>query len=157
MLLPFFKACEASWIGNHIRASQWLFPAIEAVHLIALAVIGGAVLLVDLRLLGFGLRDQPVARVARSAQPWLIGSLLVMIATGLLMFLSESVKCYYSDAFWWKMAFLASSIVFAFTVRRWVTLAEEARIAPLWSKAVALTSLMLWFGVGAGGRWIGFS
>jgi hypothetical protein len=157
MLLPFFKACEASVIGETIRGSFWLFPAIEAVHLIALSIIGGAVLLVDLQLLGFGLQDQPIRNIARNAQPWLIGSLLMMITTGLLLFFAESVKCYYSDAFWFKMSSLALAILFAFTVRRWVTLADEARVGPVWSKVTGLVSLALWFGVGAGGRWIGFS
>jgi len=157
MLLPYFKWCEATSIGAGIRDSLWLFPAIEAVHLIALAVIGGAVLMVDLRLLGFGLRDQPVAKVAREAQPWLVGSLLVMLSTGVLMFLSEAVKCYYSSAFWWKMTFLGLSIAFAFTVRRRVTLMDQTRVGPFWSKVVALVSLTMWLGVGAGGRWIGFS
>jgi hypothetical protein len=157
MLLPFFKWCEASGIGNYIRSSFWMFPAIEAVHLLALAAIGGAVLLVDLRLFGWGLRNQPVAKVAREAQPIFVGSLLVMLSTGILLFLSESVKCYYSTAFWWKMTFLALSIVYAFTVKRRVTLADEARVGPVWSKVVAFVSLAMWFAVGAGGRWIGFS
>ena len=157
MLLPFFQWCEASGIGTGIRASFWLFPAIEAVHLLALAAIGGAVLLVDLRLFGWGLRSQPVAKVARDAQPIFVGSLLVMLSTGTLLFLSESVKCYYSNAFWWKMTFLTLSILYAFTVKRRVTLADEARVGPVWSKVVAIVSLVMWFGVGAGGRWIGFS
>ena len=157
MLLPFFQWCEASGIGAGIRASFWLFPAIEAVHLLALAAIGGAVLLVDLRLFGWGLRSQPVAKVARDAQPIFVGSLLVMLSTGTLLFLSESVKCYYSNAFWWKMTFLTLSILYAFTVKRRVTLADEARVGPVWSKVVAIVSLVMWFGVGAGGRWIGFS
>ena len=157
MLLPFFKWCEASAIGNGIRSSFWMFPAIEAVHLLALAAIGGAVLLVDLRLFGWGLRNQTVAKVARDAQPIFVGSLLVMLSTGVLLFLSESVKCYYSTAFWWKMTFLALSIVYAFTVKQKVTLADEARVGPVWSKVVAFVSLAMWFAVGAGGRWIGFS
>lgn len=157
MLLPYFKWCEASAIGNGIRASFWLFPVIEATHLLALSVIGGAVLMVDLRLFGYGLRRQTVADVAREAQPWFVGSLLVMLTTGMLLFLSEAVKCYYSDAFWWKMTFLFLSIVFAFTIQRRVTQADEARVGPVWSKVVAVISLVMWFGVGAGGRWIGFS
>ena len=157
MLLPFFKACEASFIGTSIRASFWLFPAIEAVHLLALSVIGGSVLMVNLRLFGLGLRDQPRERIWRNVQPWFVGSLIVMLITGVLLFLAESVKCYYSDAFWWKMTFLALSIVFAFSVWRKVSLADEARVGPAWSRIVALVSLLMWFGVGAGGRWIGFS
>ena len=62
-LLPFFEWCESSALGEFIRSSLWLFPAIECVHLIGLVVLGGAVLLVDLRLLGLGLRDEAVDRL----------------------------------------------------------------------------------------------
>jgi hypothetical protein len=156
-LLPFFTWIENSAVGGAIRSSSWLFPFIEAFHLLGLAVIGGAVLVVDLRLFGFGLWRQPVAQLARDAQRWLIGSLLVMIATGSLLFSSEAIKCYYHDAFWFKMTSLFLAIVFTFTVRRKVAMADEARVSPLWNKLVALTSVLLWSGVGVGGRWIGFS
>ncbi len=156
-MLPFFQWCEASGIGEAIRTSPWAFAVIESVHLLGLSVIGGAVLIVDLRLFGFGLRGQPVTQVAREAQPWLIGSLLVMLATGFGLFLSEAMKCYYSTPFWVKMISLFLAIIFTFTVRRSVTMAGEERVRPLWLKLVALVSLTLWFGVGAGGRWIGFS
>ena len=156
-LLPFFEWCEATAVGNAIRNSLWLFPVIESVHLLGLAVIGGALLVVDLRLIGLGLRAQPVRQLARDAQPWLIGSLLVMIATGVPLFLSESIKCYYSAAFWTKMTVLPLAILFTFTVRRKVAMADAMRVGPLWTKLVAFVSLSLWFTVGAAGRWIGFS
>ena len=155
-LLPLFQWCEETAIGALVRDSVWLFPAIEAVHLIAFGVIGGAVLLVDLRLWGLGLRQQPVARVAASAQPWLLGSLLVMSASGTAMFLSEAVKCYYSEPFRVKMAGLALAILFTFTVRRRVAATEETRVGAR-GKLVALVSLSLWSSVAWGGRWIGFS
>jgi hypothetical protein len=157
MLFPFFQWCEASTVGNAIRQSPWAFAVIESVHLLGLAAIGGAVLVVDLRMLGLGLRQQPVADVARSAYPWFVGSLIVMLVTGVALFLSEAVKCYYSTPFWVKMTSLALAILFSFTIRRKVTFADEAHIQPIWYKVVALVSLALWFGVGAGGRWIGFS
>ena len=156
-LLPFFTWVENSGVGGAIRSSSWLFPFIEAFHLLGLAVIGGAVLVVDLRLFGFGLRRQPVAQLARDTQRWLIGSLMVMIATGSLLFTSEAIKCYYHAAFGFKMTSLFLAIVFTFTVRRKVAMADETRVRPLWSKLVALTSVLLWSGVGIGGRWIGFS
>jgi hypothetical protein len=156
-LLAFFQWCEQSAIGEAIRRSAWLFPVIEAIHLLGLGFIGGAVLVVDLRLLGLGLRRQSVAQLARDAQPWLIGSLIVMITTGTLLFTSEAIKCYYHLAFWVKMTSLFLAIVFTFTVQRKVTIADETRVGPLWSKVVALVSVMLWSGVGIGGRWIGFS
>jgi hypothetical protein len=156
-LLPFFQWCENTAVGDAIRSSLWLFPVIEGFHLLGLALIGGAVLVLDLRLLGLALRRQPVARIARDAQPWLIGSLLVMASTGILLFLSESTKCYYSQAFWVKMTSLFLAIVFTFTVRRKVAVTDETRVRPIWCKLVAVVSLTLWLGVGAGGRWIGFS
>ena len=157
MLYPFFEWCEATTIGNAIRTSLWAFAVIESVHLLGLAAIGGAVLVVDLRMLGIGLRRQPVAEVASNAFPWLVGSLAVMLVTGMALFLSEAIKCYYSTPFWVKMWSLAFAMLFTFTVERKVALADEARIRPIWFKVVALVSLSLWFGVGAGGRWIGFS
>ena len=156
-LLPLFQWIENSGVGETIRNSSWLFPMVESVHLLGLAVIGGAVLVVDLRLFGFGLQRQPVAQLASDAQRWLIPSLIVMLATGGLLFSSEAVKCYYHDAFWVKMTSLALAIVFTFTVRRKVTMTDESAIRPAWSKLTALVSLILWSGVGIGGRWIGFS
>ena len=156
-LLPFAQWCEASTIGNAIRTSTWAFAVIESVHLLALAAIGGAVLVVDLRMLGLGLSESSVRDLARDAFPWLVASLVVMLVTGVGLFLSEATKCYYSTPFWVKMTSLVLAMIFTFTVRRWVTLADEGRVGPLAHKAVALVSLALWFGVGAGGRWIGFS
>jgi hypothetical protein len=156
-VLAVFTWLENTGIGSAIRASPWLFPIIEALHLVGLASIGGAVLIVDLRLLNLGLRDQPVARVARAAQPWMTGSLVVMLATGFLLFLSEAVKCYNSFAFWVKMASLTAAIVFAYTIRRRVATGDPAHIDAFWCKLVGATSVLLWAGVGWGGRWIGFS
>ncbi len=157
MTLPFFQWCEASLLGQTIRDSQWLFPVIESIHLIALAAIGGAVLVLDLRMLGVGIRQRSVAEVAHEAQPWLIAGLTVMVLTGVSLFLSEAIKCYYSQAFWVKMTALPLATLFALTVRRRVAAAEDGRFSPALRGAVALVSLLLWFTVGAAGRWIGFS
>jgi len=157
MLLPYFEALEAGPIGDAIRSSTWLFPFIEAFHLVGLAVIGGAVLLVDFRLLGLGLKRQPVRELARDAQPWLIGGLVFMIASGVPLFLAESIKCYYSFAFWTKMTALALAILFTFTVRRRVAMAEHPRVDAFRMRIVGAISILLWSTVGWGGRWIGFS
>jgi hypothetical protein len=157
MLLPFFQWCESTALGTAIRMSPWAFAVIESVHLLGLAVIGGAVLLVDLRMLGFGLRNQRIAELARAVFPWLVGSLVVMLLTGVALFLSEPLKCYDSRAFWVKMISLGLAMLFTFSIRRKVTMADETRVRPIWFKLVALVSLALWFGVGGGGRWIGFS
>ena len=157
MLLPFFEWCESLWLGKAVVGSLWLFPVIESVHLLALSVLGGSILLVDLRMLGVGLKNYSVAALARDARPYMIGAIIMLIATGVPLFLAESIKCYYSQAFWVKMTTLVPALLFALTVRRRVASGgEDAR-----SRAVlALTgaiSLVLWFTVAAAGRWIGFS
>jgi hypothetical protein len=156
-LLPFFQWCYQTAIGEEIRESIWLFPVIEAFHLLGLGLTAGAVLLVDLRLLGAGLIKQPVAQLAAAAQPWLLGSLALMFTSGGLLFLSEAIKCYNSPAFWVKMTSLLLVLLFTFTVRRRVTRSGLTAERPLLGRAMALISLGLWFGVAWGGRWIGFS
>ena len=155
-VLPWIEWVAASALGQAISQSSWAFAVIESVHLLALAVIGGAVLMVDLRLLGLGLRGQPLDHLARDAWPWFVGSWVVMIVTGVLLFVSEPLKLYFSTPFFWKMIFLLSGSLFAVTVRRKVTLAGDGRTPPVVMKLVGLVSLLLWSGVGSAGRWIGF-
>ena len=152
-LLSVFQWFEATKIGTVVRESLWLFPVIQCVHLLALALLGGAVLVVDLRLLGLGLRSEPASDLARKMHPWLLGSLLAMIATGVPMLFSEALKCYYSPPFWYKMGMLVLAMLFAFTIRRRVLAAGSG---PIGSRVTAVLSLMLWFGVGFSGRWIAF-
>ncbi len=156
MLLPLFEWLEATALGAAIRDSLWLFPVIEAVHLLGLALLGGAALVVDLRLLGAGLTARPLAYVGRQLEPVLVAALTLLVATGIPLFLSEAVKCYWSPAFRLKMAALALALVFAFGVRRRVVRAEPE--PPRWqARAVGACSICLWLTVAAAGRWIGFS
>jgi hypothetical protein len=155
-LLPFFQWCESAELIVAMRGSLWLFPVIESVHLIGLALTGGAVLIVDLRLLGFGLRRQPVALVARDAERWLLVSLFVMLPTGFLLFMASAVKCYYLPAFWVKMTSLFLAVLFTFSIRRRVAMADEAHVNPVRAKVVGVVSLSLWSTVALAGRMVGF-
>ena len=111
--------------------STWLFPLIEAFHLLGLGVTAGSVLIVDLRLLGVGLSGQPVAQLAAGVRPWLLGSLTLMVVSGSPLFLSEAIKCYYSFPFWVKMTSLLLALVFTFTLRRRVTRTSVTADRPL--------------------------
>lgn len=153
-LYPQFQAVEASQLGTAIKESLWLFPAIEAVHLLALAVLGGALLMLDFRLLGAGLTLQPISAVERNARPWLIAGVITLIVTGTLIGMSEALKLYDKDAFWVKMTALATALVFTFGVK--LPLARRD-IAGLAAKALGAVSIALWLTVAIAGRWIGFS
>jgi hypothetical protein len=156
MLLPFFEWCETTFIGRAISDSVWLFGAIEAVHLLGLCLLGGVVLIVDLRMLGFGLKAQPISEVARQTRRWLVIAVLVMVSTGVPLFLSEAVKCYYNPSFWVKITTLPVALVYTFAVRRRIA-ADPALVTSARSRLASLASLALWFTVAAAGRWIGFS
>ena len=156
MLYEFAQWSEATGLGKMIRNSQYAFPIVEFFHLAALAVIGGAVLIVDMRLLGLGLKKTSVAQLAKDAQPWMTGSLIVMLASGVALYSSEATKCYQSPAFWIKMVSLLLAMVFTYTVRRRTAAADEQGISPFACKSVGVLSIALWFTVAWGGRWIGF-
>jgi hypothetical protein len=154
-VLALFRWCENTSLGAALRGSRWMFPVVEAGHLMALAVLGAAVLIVDLRLWNLGLRQRSVAEVARNAQPLLFGSLIVMTITGYMLLAAEALRYYYNAAFWYKMVFLFFALVFTFTVRRSVVMADEARVGPFWGRLVAVVSIALWSGVGIGAKAIG--
>ncbi len=154
-LFALFEACERTWLGEAIRQSVWLFPAIEAVHLLALALLGGAVLMLDLRLLGWGLTSPTPAQLERQTRPWLIAAVLGLVVTGGVLFLSEALKLYASTPFWIKAGALLTVLVYTFAVRN--PFARRATAITLQSRLIAVVSLLLWLTVAAAGRWIGFS
>lgn len=149
-----FQAIDGGTIGTTIKESLWLFPAIEAVHLLALAMLGGALLMLDFRLLGVGLSAQPTSAVERNARPWLIGAVATLIVTGVLIGMSEALKLYDKDAFWVKMTALAVALIFTFAIK--LPLAHR-NVSGLTAKALGTFSILVWLTVAMAGRWIGFS
>jgi len=156
-LLALFQWFEESGLGRAVRESVWAFAVIESIHLIGLVMMGGTALVVDLRLLNFGLRQRPVAELARDARRFFAIGLGVMIVSGSALFASEAVKCYYSAPFRVKIITLFVATIFTYGVRNRVALAQEGRVGGAAKALVALLSIGLWFTVAAAGRWIGFS
>jgi Family of unknown function (DUF6644) len=156
VLLPAFEWLESHGLGLAIRQSLWAFPVIEACHLLGLCLLGGSILIVDLRLLGAGLADQRIASVATRVRPFLLAGIAVMLLTGVPLFLSEAVKCYYNTSFWVKMATLPVALTYTFGVREQIARRETLDTSAL-SRLVGLGSIALWLTVAAAGRWIGFS
>jgi hypothetical protein len=149
-----FEWFQRTAVGVGIRQSTWLFPVIEAIHLVAFALLAGALFMLDLRLLGLGLTAQAPSAVERQTRPWFIAGFGTMVVTGTLLFLSEAIKLHGKEAFWVKLTALAAALVFTFTLRN---PAARRDICGAGAKAVALVSMALWLTVAAAGRWIGFS
>ena len=157
LLLSFCQWCNNSWWGHGIRDSTWLFPFVEIFHLLGLGILGGAVLILNLRLMRLAFKTESTAELAGEVRPWMLGSLAVMIVSGFLLFSTEAVKMYGNWAFQFKMLFLLLAVIYTFSIHRMVTLADDGRrFGPGVRILVALVSLLLWTGVGLGGRALGF-
>ena len=156
LLMSFCQWCNNSFFGHGVRNSVWLFPFIEIFHLLALGVLGGTVVILNLRLLGVKFREERVPELSREVYPWMTGSLAVMLVSGFLLFSSEAVKMYGNRAFRAKMVALALAIIFNFTLYRRMTMADETQVSPARQRLAALVSLVLWAGVGLAGRAIGY-
>ena len=154
-LLNFFDQLEQSFIGEAIRNSIWMFPVIEAFHLIGLAILGGSILVGDLRLLGLLLSTKPINYVIGQTTLILKLGLIILVSTGIPLFLSEAIKCYYSRAFWIKMSALLIGLVFLFFIRNPMGLSAVEGNTKL--KLIGFTSISIWAIVAGSGRWIGFS
>jgi hypothetical protein len=153
MLLHFFRWADHLWISEFIRDSTWIFALLEVFHLFGLTLLLGMLVVVNLRLFGAGLTRQTLSQVASDAMPWSIAGMAVTIGSGVLLFVSEALKCYGSGPFFIKMGFLFAALLFTFTFHRRLTKAEQPSG---WSKLAACVSLCLWFGVGLAGRAIAF-
>ena len=60
--------------------AQW-----EVGHLLSLIVLGGSSILLNLRLMGVGLTDEPTSEVHRNLRGWIWIGVLGMLATGLMI------------------------------------------------------------------------
>jgi len=152
MLQPFFDWMGQLPVSQAIGASIWIFPLIQAIHLVFLALFAGGMIIVDLRLLGYGMRSKTVAQVARDARPWMITGFLGLVATGLPQLMQNASREYFSEYFWYKMYLIAIGLIFILTVRRKMTQGTEATLA---TKVVGLISMAIWTGVTINARLIG--
>ena len=147
------KWLNGSAAANAMNGPEWAFPVVESLHFTGFALLIGTIAIVDLRLLGFGMRRQSVSDLAEDLSPWTLAGLAMMLITGPLMFSADAVVYYVNPSFRFKMVCLAIAIFYNFTVHRWASRSEPS---PVVGKLVAFFSLVLWTAVVAGGRMIAF-
>ena len=155
-IYPLFRWVDETWISKVINDSKWLFPAIEGIHIVALALLFGTVIILNLRLLGVGIKQRSASELSRELQPWTFCSLLVILSTGVLLFTAEASKSFRSTPFRVKIVLLIAAIVFHYTVSRRIVGRDDAQPHPLLAKGSAVIAILLWVSVGFAGRAIGF-
>lgn len=155
-MLGFFQWCNGLAISQAYRESTWLFAVTQSLHLVAVTTFIGAILIGDLRLLGWGPVRQSRAGIARSAQRILLWAGLAVLATGIPQFTTNALSYSRSSVFTFKMCLLAATLVFTVTLRRWVALSDEGRLPSWVPKAVGAASFALWMSVTISGRLIAY-
>ncbi len=156
-LLPFFEWAETSLLGTIGKTYGGVYAIGQSLHLMSLALLGGTVLVTDLRLLNIVLKDVPSEIVVDQAHKWFKVSLAVILATGIFMAAAVAMRMYYNQFYWAKMTALLVGIIFVFAVKRPLLMRPHDSIDPLVKKLIATASMIIWFSVAATGRWIGFS
>lgn len=151
---------EESRLGLTIAESEFIFPTIETLHVIALALVFGSIAMLDLRLLGVSNRDRGVMQLSEDVLPWTWGAFVVAAITGALMFVSAATRYYDNLPFLFKLVLLAlaglNMAVFHFTAFRAVHSWNFTLPTPRAARIAATLSLLSWIGVIVAGRWVGF-
>ncbi|MCB1670429.1 MAG: DUF6644 family protein [Gammaproteobacteria bacterium] len=156
-LFGFFGWMETTWFGVIGKTWGAAFAIVEAFHLLAMALLGGAVFVADARLLGIGFKDIPADEIVEKAHRVFVWGLGVVLFTGVFMACGVAGKIYYLPVFWYKMLALATGILFVFFIKRPLLARGVENISPLTTKVIAVSSIMVWVTVAATGRWIGFA
>lgn len=140
----------ALWLGQ----SKWRIAGLLTTHLFGLTLLLGTVLLSALNLLGLFQRQKPAAQLRREVQPVMAIGLVLMVASGALIF-TGGAEAYYAG-YWFrlKMLLLLAAVTFQLTVYRVVA---RPAVLPRFARAVTgAVMLLLWFGVACAGRAIAF-
>jgi len=143
------EACrwlETTWVSTAIRESKWGFALIEMVHLLALALFGGALLVTGLRVWGFLFQEQPPGAVTRDLGWLLVGSFTAMIVSGVLLFADGPLRYYGNAAFRLKLLLVMGALVTGLLTHLMAVRRRIVRPAPTLMKVMALLSLTLWLG-----------
>ncbi|MFK3737589.1 DUF6644 family protein [Massilia sp. TN1-12] len=146
----------ASPLAEGLRGDAWLYPLVETVHILGFVLLVGAVLVFDLRVLGFG-AALPLRALARHTLPWSLASLLLVVPSGLLLFATQAPDLLANRAFLLKLGLLATAGLnaLAFHLGPWRT-APDSGPAPLRARLQAGVSILLWIAVIACGRLLAY-
>jgi hypothetical protein len=153
----FAEWLQSTAVGMSV-GENW-FPQIESLHVIALSIVAGTIFIVDFRLLGIASRNLGVTYLSERMLPWTWMAFIGAVVTGSLMFSANATRYLENTPFLFKMGLLVlaglNMLFFQFVTFRSVRSWDAGRPIPA-ARAAGALSLLLWTGVIACGRWVGF-
>ncbi len=150
---------EASGLGVAMRQSLWLYPIVETIHIVGLALLFGSIVVLDLRLLGLS-RRIPVRALARHTLPWTAASFVLIVPSGLAMFTAHASEFIGSPVFLLKMGLIflsgINAALFHAGAFRGAAAWDVDAAPPPTARAAAAVSLLAWISVIACGRLLAY-
>lgn len=148
-------------IATAVSESTWLFPTIETLHVLSIALVVGTIMIVDFRLINVASRRRPVSELMNEVLPWTWVAFVCAVITGSLLFSSAAVKYAHNPQFLFKMLLLliagTNMAVFHLGSYRKIALWDRDVMTPTGARIAGGLSLLIWVTVVALGRWIGFT
>lgn len=155
MLLEACEWLKATWVSTLIRESKWGFAVVEMGHLVALAVLGGALLILSLRVFGFILKGQPLVAATSDLCRAIGLSFFAIVITGALLFADGPLRYYANSAFRVKLLLIVAAVLSGLQALRLAARYRSMTVAPFALKGVVAVSLIFFLGAAVAGRVIG--
>jgi len=150
-----------TYLGSLMRTSEYMFPTVEALHIMGTAILVASTSVLSLRLAGLFWTEAPVSKIATQFLPWAWVGFVFQVVTGALLFMSEATLAYSNVIFIVKMSLVllagVNAVIFHQTLYRRVKTWDVSRVPPAGAKFVGYASLVIWFAVVAAGRWLNTS
>jgi hypothetical protein len=160
-ILDLLTQLEDTPIAIAVREVDWVFPSLETIHVVAIALVVGMIAFVDLRLLGMFYRNHTITRLSKEVIPWTWVGFAIAGVSGALLFLSAASKYATNLQFQIKFGLLilagVNMLIFHFLTYRTVGHWDERTPTPLAAKIAGGLSLLCWAGVVLFGRWVGWT
>jgi len=159
-LKQFCDWLAATALSHTIQAVSWIIPTVQTIHILSVAVLFTAAVLVDLRVWRLLDRDVPVADVARRFLPPIWPIVLVLLITGSLLIIGEPRRSLLNSTFYLKMALLAVALALT-AILQW-SLSSAPKMPnkkAMWrvEQLAAAASILVWSGILFAGRWIAYT
>ena len=138
---------------NPLNNNEWSFPLLEIIHIVGFAIAMGTIFMVDLRLIGIGMRRQSSSQLSKDLAPWTLGGLAAVLISGPLIFSSDPNMYMNNTSFQLKMGALLIALLYQYTIHRKVAFSDPS---PMVGALTGIVSVALWVSVVAGAIFIAF-
>ncbi len=162
-MTPAYEFCQwltQTYVGQEMQGNAYLFPTVEALHVMGSVALVASTSILSLRLSGLFLKEIPASKIVKQFLPWAWFGFACQVLTGTLLFMSEATQAYDNAIFQIKMALILlagiNALIFQQTVYRRVK-SWDLSNPPFAAKFAGYASIVIWFAVIAAGRWLNSS